>query len=131
MTRLSFLGAALICLVGCAGQSSPQESLRTTFLKANSGNYSGANAGFIDELREAFERLPAAVRTRWDQFTRKGTIAKIEFMSVETQGESSMIHYKITYKDGDTLESDEVLSKVGGTWKMSVGSFLTATRPEQ
>jgi hypothetical protein len=113
---------SIFLLPGCSS-SSPQNSLVAVFLSANAGNYTEANAGVSDQLRQMLNQ-GGVMQVIWDQVTKKGTIKNIDITKSEIRGEGATIYYKINYKDGTNVEADEIMTKENGAWRIGSVKFM-------
>jgi len=118
---LTFFLLALIP-IGCGG-GSPSGVVKSALMKANAGKYSEAHEYLSSEMQKAFESGEMKKRL-WDEITKQGTIKDIEILKEEVRGEGATVSFKITYKDGSVVESEESLVKEGGKWKVSFSDTL-------
>jgi hypothetical protein len=126
--------AFLLVSCGKMGQKSPSDVVKSFCMALNDGKYLEAEkylepsflkdmkqAGAVDSLAsyQEFGYYPTVeLKEIWDEFTRNGTLERIEILKEEIKGDMGKVNFRLYFKDGSTTENIAVAFKMSGIWKI-------------
>jgi Domain of unknown function (DUF4878) len=123
------LALALLPVLGLAwfafSHDSPSKVLVSTIMKANTGNYSGADESLLPETVTAVKSR-IMTQLMWDNITKKGTVQDVKVLNEQIRGEGATVRISVEYKDGPSSQVEEMMSKVEGKWKVSLMGLMQA-----
>jgi hypothetical protein len=137
--------AVTFLLVGCGkmGQKSPSDVVKSFCMALNEGKYLEAEkylepsffkdmkqAGAVDSLAsyQEFGHYPTVeLKEMWDEFTRNGTLERIEILKEKTKGDVGEVDFRLYFKDGVTTDRKAIVFKMNNVWKIFLD--LTETEP--
>lgn len=124
--RILFICLVSLVLSGCSGPV-PSALMKSAFMKANEGKYSDANE-FLCEFLKKHLSTEELRQEFWDKVTKQKSITGIDIQKEDEQRVSSTVDFKVSYKDGTSIETKEVLIKENGFWRLA---SMHITQPDK
>jgi hypothetical protein len=117
---------AISCGSGSSG-SSPSDAVETLFKNIKAKDYDKAMSMFSfeegEELSEAdMQKIKALLMAESEEYEKKGGLKDIEIVNetVDSDGTSGEVDFKIIYGNGDEDKRNYDTKKVNGKWKLEM-----------
>jgi hypothetical protein len=117
---------AISCGSGSSG-SSPSDAVETLFKHIKAKDYDKAMTLFYfeegEEMSEAdMQKMKALLMAENEEYEKKGGLKDIEIVeeSVDSDGTSGEVDFKIIYGNGDEDKRNYDTKKVNGKWKLEM-----------
>jgi len=98
-------------------QPTPGDVIRSAREAANAGDYSKANGYLSSTAIASAQAQGVELQALWDQVTHDGQLERVEILQTTTRGETTIVRYRVSYRDGTADILTTRMVKERGAWK--------------